>query len=58
VVRDIVDVDGRSEGARRRQPLRSWGTHALRSEFAGINDLEAMAFLVILSASAGGVAHR
>jgi hypothetical protein len=29
------------------------GTHALKGEFAGINDFEVVAFLVVLSEAAG-----
>ncbi len=44
----VASVVGRSEERAVASLFTPGGTHALKGEFAGINDFEVLAFLVIL----------
>ncbi len=48
----VISIAGQSEERAVASLFSSGGTHALASEFAGINDFEVVAFLVVLAAEA------
>ena len=48
----VASIAGQSEARAVASLFSSGGTHALASEFAGINDFEVVAFLVVLAAEA------
>ena len=48
----VASIVGRSEERAVASLFSPGGTHALASEFAGINDFEVVAFLVVLAAEA------
>ena len=49
----VASVVGKSEERAVASLFSPGGTHALKGEFAGINDFEVVAFLVVLPGEAG-----
>jgi hypothetical protein len=53
--RAISSLVGKREERAVASLFQMGGTHAMKGEFAGINDFEVVAFLVALAPSAGSV---
>jgi hypothetical protein len=54
LARAVASIAGKSEERAVASLFSSGGTHALKGEFAGINDFEVVAFLVILPETSSG----
>jgi len=53
----VASITGKSEERAIASLFTPGGTHALKGEFAGINDFEVVAYLVVLPDADSGVAQ-